>query len=152
MNIQSRKLFKGILAFLLVFVVKAGAGDHHLLNGIWVLVPTRSDFAGEPAIQTGNLTIGDRQHHIYVSRTFSYDGALGTISYNFSMDGSENSTIHEGKTIKCKAKWDGDVLQVTTTEDKIPTVERYSLAPDGALTLAVTRPSHPAITLIFLRQ
>jgi hypothetical protein len=142
MNIQSRKLFKGILAFLLVFVVKAGAGDHHLLNGIWVLVPTRSDFAGEPAIQTGNLTIGDRQHHIYVSRTFSYDGALGTISYNFSMDGSENG----------KAKWDGDVLQVTTTEDKIPTVERYSLAPDGALTLAVTRPSHPAITLIFLRQ
>jgi len=142
MNIQSGKLFKGILAFLLVFVVKAGAGDHHLLNGIWVLVPTRSDFAGEPAIQTGNLTIGDRQHHIYVSRTFSYDGALGTISYNFSMDGSENG----------KAKWDGDVLQVTTTEDKIPTVERYSLAPDGALTLAVTRPSHPAITLIFLRQ
>ncbi len=142
MNIQSRKLFKGILAFLLVFVVKAGAGDHHLLNGIWVLVPTRSDFAGEPAIQTGNLTIGDRQHHIYVSRTFSYDGALGPISFNFSMDGSENG----------KAKWDGDVLQVTTTEDKIPTVERYSLAPDGALTLAVTRPSHPAITLIFLRQ
>jgi len=141
-----------ILAVLFGVAIPASAGGHHFLNGTWVLVPTRSEFGGGPAIETGNVTINDRQGHIYVSRSFTYDGALGTVSYNFSVDGSENSTIHEGKTVKCKAKWEGDVLQVTTTEDKIPTVERYSLTADGALRLTVERPSHEILTLTFLRQ
>ncbi len=135
-----------------ILAALAVASSHHNLDGTWVLVPTQSDFGGHQAIQTGNLTISERQHHIYVSRTFNFSGDFGTASYTFSDDGSENSTIHEGKTIKSKAKWQGDVLQVTTTQDGATTVERYTLQPDGTLRLTVERPDHGVLMLAFQRQ
>ncbi|MGO4885940.1 MAG: hypothetical protein ACLP59_34725 [Bryobacteraceae bacterium] len=128
------------------------ASNHHDLNGTWVLIPEQSDFAGQTAINAGSLTISDRERHVYVSRTFSYDGALGTVSYSSSLDGNENSTIHEGKTFKTKAKFTGGVLQVTTTQDGIPTVERFSLQPDGRLILSVERPGAAPMTLAFRRH
>jgi hypothetical protein len=140
------------LAFVALFAALAAAASHHNLNGTWVLVPSRSDFGGAPAIETGTLTIYDRQHNIYVSRTFGLEGEEGAFSYNFSLDGSENSTIREGKTLKTKAKWDGDVLKVTITRDNVPTVERYSLEPDGTLTLLVERPDHRVLRLTFVRS
>lgn len=135
-----------------VMAVMASAANHHELNGTWVLVPDRSDFGGQSVIQNGSVTIWDRQHNITVSRTFDLEGAGGTVSYTFSMDGREGSSIHDGKTVKYKARWDGNVLVVTTTEDKIPTVERYSVGPDGMLMLAVERPGGAPMTLVFQRQ
>ena len=75
------------------------------------------------------------------------------MSYSFSADGNENATLRDGdRIIKCKAKWDNDVLRVTTTEDKLTTVEQYHLEPDGTLRLSVERPDHRMIELIFVRQ
>jgi hypothetical protein len=149
MWIQSRKIFRG--SVLVLFGAMAFAGGHHDLNGTWVLEPTRSDFAGQSVIQTGAVTINDRQHNIYISRNFTYDGENRSFEYSFSTDGRENSTIHQGKTFKSKAKWDGDVLKVKTTQNDVTTVEAYSLAPDGALILVVDRPGHRALTLFFHR-
>jgi hypothetical protein len=146
------KIFLGPYLALVLFAVSALAANHHSLNGTWSLVPTRSHFDGEPAIQTGSVTINDRQHNITVTRSFSYDGANESFEYSFSTDGRENSSIHEGKAFKSKAKWEGDVLRVTTTDNGSTTVERYSLAPDGALMLIVERPEHRPVTLFFERQ
>ena len=152
MKSQAERAFINGILVLFIFARPVDAGGHHQLNGTWTLVPTRSDIAGQPVIQTGTLTIWDRQHHIYVSRTFTFDGAAGTVSYNFSVDGDENSMVREGKTVKCKAKWEGDVLRVTTTEDKLTTVERYQVEPDGSLRLSVERPDNGMIALAFVRQ
>jgi hypothetical protein len=146
------KIFLGSLLALVLFAGLAVAANHHSLNGTWSLVPTRSTFDGEPAIQTGSVTINDREHNITVTRSFSYDGANESFEYSFSTDGRENSSIHEGKAFKSKAKWEGDVLRVTTTDNGATTVERYSLAPDGALMLVVERPEHRPVTLFFERQ
>ena len=153
MLLQARNFFKASVICLAFFAVSAAiAGGHHSLNGTWVLEPTKSDFAGQPALQTGMVTINDREHNITVSRNFNYDGANETFSYSFSTDGRENSTIHQGKAFKSKAKWGDNVLKVTTTQNDVTVVERYSLEPDGSMKLMIERPSHRMISLFFQRQ
>ena len=153
MRLQSRNFFKASVICLAFFAASAAiAGGHHSLNGTWVLEPTKSDFAGQPALQTGTVTINDREHNITVSRSFNYDGANESFSYSFSTDGRENSTIHQGKAFKSKAKWDDNVLKVTTTQNDVTVVERYSLEPDGSMKLMIERPGHRMISLFFQRQ
>jgi len=153
MRIQSGNFFKVSVITLAFFAVSAAiGGGHHSLNGTWVLEPTKSDFGGQPTLQTGTVTINDREHNITVSRNFNYDGANETFSYSFSTDGRENSTIHQGKAFKSKAKWDDNVLKVTTTQNDVTVVERYSLEPDGSMKLMIERPGHRMISLFFQRQ
>ena len=56
-----------------LFAISAFARDHNVLNGIWTLVPAKSDFAGQPVVQTGTVTIHDRQGIIIVERSFVYE-------------------------------------------------------------------------------
>lgn len=140
------------LALLSLTAAALWAGSHQSLNGTWRLIPARGEFAGEQVIQTGTVTIADRQGNIFVSRDFTFDGESQTASYGFSTDGRENSSIHEGKQFKSKAKWEGHTLVVTSTQDNITSTERFSLGADGALTLVVERPAHRAITLYFERR
>ena len=56
MGTLSSKIFRGAGLSLVLFAALAIAGNHQRLNGTWVLEPTRSDFAGQPAIQTGTVT------------------------------------------------------------------------------------------------
>jgi hypothetical protein len=135
-----------------LFAVTAVASSHHSLNGTWILIPDRSNFGGLPAIQTGSVTINDRQGNITVSRNYTYDGATDTLSYSFAVDGRENSTIHSGKDLKVKAKWEGRILNVTTTREGIVTVERYSLEPDGTMMLNAELPGRNPMSLVFRRQ
>jgi len=137
----------------LLFAFTAFAGDHRALNGTWTLVPAKSDFAGQPVVQTGTVTISDHQGVIVVSRSFVYEGATETFFYNDSTANSHNSaTIHTGKDLKTKTKWDDDVLKVTTTQSGAVTLESYSLAADGSMLVSVARPEHKTFTLVFQRQ
>jgi hypothetical protein len=152
MRRETCKICLGFGVGLVLFAALAMAGNRHDLNGTWALEPTRSSFEGQPAIQTGTVTINDRQHNIFVSRNFNYDGADESFEYAFTTDGRENSSIRQGKTFKSKAKWEGDALRVTTIDNGATTVERFSLAPDGSLMLVVERPEHRPITLYFQRR
>ena len=136
----------------LLFAFSAFARDHSALNGTWTLVPTKSDFAGQPVVQTGTVTIADREGIIIVSRSFKYEGATDTFFYRDITDSEHNATIHTGKGLKSKTRWDHDILKVTTTESGATTVESYSLAADGTMTVNVVRPAHKPITLFFQRQ
>lgn len=127
------------------------AVNHHQLNGAWQLVPSRSEFNGEPTIQTGIVTINDRERNIYVMRNFNYDGAYQSTSTSFSTDAREKTSIKE-PGFKSKAKWDGDVLKVVTMQDGINIVERYSLREDDTMMLQIDRTGHPSETLYFQRQ
>ena len=142
----------GVLAALL-FASSAFAGDHSVLNGTWKLVPAKSDFGGQPVVQTGTVTINERQGVTVVSRSFVYEGATETFFYSDSTGNSQNSTtIHTGKDLKTKTKWDDNVLKVTTTQSGAVTLERYSLAADGTMLVRVERPERKPITLVFQRQ
>jgi hypothetical protein len=152
MTPQSRKRFLIGTTCLVLFAAVGLANDHHSLNGTWVMIPAQSKFEGQPVIQSGTVTINDREHNIYISRNFTYDGAKESISYNFATDGRENSTIRNGKTFKSKAKWEDGVLKVTTTMDNSTTVERFTPQSDGTMTLVVERPDRRPITLLLQRQ
>ncbi len=67
-------------------------------------------------------------------------------------DAQNNATIHTGKDLKSKTKWDHDVLKVTTTQPGSVTTESYSLGADGSMMVSVVRPEHTPITLVFQRQ
>ncbi len=141
--------------FMFVIVmdaVQARAGGHSALNGIWTLVPAKSNFAGQPVVQTGTVTISDQQGVIVVSRSFVYEGATEAFFYNDSTGSENNSTVRNGKNLKTKTRWDRDVLQVTTTQSGATTLESYTLAADGTMLVSVERPDRKPVTLVFQRQ
>jgi hypothetical protein len=133
----------------LLFAFCAFAGDHSALNGTWTLVPAKSDFAGQPVVQTGTVTIADREGIIIVSRSFVYEGATETFFYSDITDSEHSATIHTGKNLKSKTRWDHDVLKVTTTESGAITLESYALAADGTMTVNVVRPARKPVILFF---
>lgn len=140
-----------VAAALVVFAGCALAVNHRELNGSWRLIPERSEFHGESVIQSGTVTIDDREGNVYVSRNFNYDGANQSTSSTFSTDARERASIKE-PGIKSKTQWKGDVLEVTTMRDGATTVERYSLRDDGTMALVIDRPNHSLQTLLFRRQ
>jgi hypothetical protein len=136
----------------LLFAISTFARDHTALNGTWTLTPTKSDFAGQSVIQTGTVTINERQGNITVSSSFTYECATETFFYGDLTDGENNATIHTGKDLKTKTRWDHDVLRVTTTQSgAATTIESYTLAADGTLTVSVVRPEQKPITRLSAR-
>ena len=152
MRTYSTTRIAGAVLTTLLFAFSAFARDHSALNGTWTLVPAKSDFAGQPVVQTGTVTIADREGIIIVSRSFVYEGATETFFYSDLTDSEHNATIHTGKDLKSKTRWDHDVLKVTTTQSGAVTVESYTLAADGTMTVSVVRPDHQPITLTFQHQ
>ncbi len=136
----------------LLFAFSAFARDHSALNGTWTLVPAQSDFAGQSVVQTGTVTISDREGIIIVSRNFVYQGATETFFYRDVTDSQHGETIHTGKDLKSKTRWDHDVLKVTTTQSGAVTIESYTLAADGRMMVSVERPERKTITLVFQRK
>ena len=136
----------------LLFAFSVFARDHSALNGIWTLVPARSDFAGQSVVQTGTVTISDRQGIIIVSRSFVYEGAAETFFYKDLTDAENDATIHTGKDLKSKTRWDHDVLKVTTTQSGAVTLESYTLSGDGTMMVSVVRPGRKPVTLVFHRE
>jgi hypothetical protein len=141
-------IFTGIV--LLAF--SAFGRDHTALNGTWVLEPTQSDFSGQAVIQTGTVTINEREGDITVSRDFKYEGANNTFFYKDMMDSENSATIKTSKDLKSKAKWDHDVLKVITTQSGVITTESYAMGANGAMTATVVKPGSKPITLVFVRK
>ena len=136
----------------LIFAFSAFAGDHRDLNGTWTLVPAKSNFAGQPTVQTGTVTISDHEGTIVISRRFKYEGVDETFFYNDDIGTQNHATIKTSKDLKTKTKWDHDVLKVITTQSGATTVESYTLAADGAMLVSVERPEHKLINLVFERK
>ena len=149
MRTHSTAGITGAVLTTLLFGLSAFARDHSALNGTWTLVPAKSDFAGQPVVQTGTVTINDRQGIITVSRNFVYKGATETFFYSDMTDAEHNATIRTGKELKSKSRWDHDVLKVTTTQSGAITLESYTLAADGTMMVSVERPEQKPITLFF---
>jgi hypothetical protein len=146
-------MIAGAVLTTVLFACSAVAREHTALNGVWTLVPAKSDFAGQPVLQSGTVTIDERQGNIAVSRSFVYEGAGGETFFYKDMTDSQNyATIHDGKDVKSKTRWDHDVLKVTTTQSGAVTLESYTLAADGDMTVSVVRPEHAPVTLVFERK
>jgi len=136
----------GAVLTTLLFAGTVVSHDHSSMNGTWTLIPAKSDFAGQPVVQTGTVTISERDGIIIVTRNFIYEGANETFFYRDVIDTENKATIHTAKDVKSKTKWDHDVLKVTTTQSGAVTLESYSLSTDGTMMVSVVRPaSKPAI-------
>ncbi len=99
------------------------------------------------------MTINEREGNITVSRSFMYEGATETFFYSDITDSQNSATIRTGKDVKSKARWDHNVLKVTTfTISGVTTLESYTLAADGTMMVSVDRPEHKPITLVFERK
>ena len=152
MRTNSGTSITGVVLATLLLGFSALASDHSSLNGTWTLVPAKSDFAGQPVVQTGTVTINDHQGIITVSRNFVYTGTTETFFYSDMTDANRGATIRTGKDLKSKTRWDHDVLKVTTTQSGAVTLESYTLAADGTMTVSVVRPEQKSITLVFQHQ
>src|ERR1700733_11701262 len=144
MSIFSTSTIIGPVLTTFLFTATAMAHQHTALNATWTLVPAQSNFAGQPVIQTGTVTINERDGDITVSRNFKYEGITDSFFYRDITDSENTATIHTGKELKTKTSWDHDVLKVTNTNRQSGAVTResYTLAPDGTLLDSVVGPEH----------
>jgi len=149
MKTRSTKTITGAALMSLMLSIPGFGRDHSAMNGTWTMVPARSDFAGQPVVQTGTVTINDRQGIVTVSRSFVYAGANETFFYRDMTDAENGATIHTGKDLQSKAKWDHNVLRVKTTQSGAITLESYTLGGDGTMLVSVVRPEQKPITLVF---
>jgi hypothetical protein len=152
MSTHSATKITGAVLTTLLFAFTAFGRDHSAFNSAWRLVPVKSDFAGQPVIQTGTVTIKDEDDVIIISRSFAYEGATETFFYKDMTAAESNATIRSSKDLKSKTKWDQNDLKVTTTESGAVTVETYSLAADGTMLVNVVKPDRKPITLVFERK
>jgi hypothetical protein len=97
MRTFSMNAITGAALATLLCAFSAFAHDHSALNGTWTLVPVKSDFAGQPVIQTGTVTISSEGDVIIVTRSFAYEGASETFFYKDMTDAQNSATIHSGK-------------------------------------------------------
>ncbi len=147
-----RTLSLAALATLLL-TLSAFAHEHTVLNGVWVLVPEKSDFAGDHVMKSGTITINERERNITVSRNFAYEGDNRTVFYNDSTDSQNDATVRRADDLKSRIRWDHDVLTViTTARSGAVTTESYSPGPDGTMLVNVVRPDRRPFTLVFKRQ
>jgi hypothetical protein len=149
MNRHSAIRITGAALTTLCFAFSVFARDHSALNGTWILEPAKSDFAGQSVVQTGTVTVSERDGIVIVSRNFRDQGATETFFYRDVTDAENGATIHTGKDLKSKAKWDHNVLRVTTTQSGAITLESYTLGADGTMLVSVVRPEQKPITLVF---
>lgn len=152
MRIASITTIAATVCAALLLPFAALAHEHTALNGTWTLVRDKSDFGGQPAIESGTVNIDERQGNISVARSFVYHGAAGTYFYRDLADSRNSATIHGGAELKSKARWEHDVLKVTTNQSGVITLETYSLAPDGTMLVRVDRPGSAPFTLVFERK
>jgi hypothetical protein len=152
MRISTLRTTAGAVLVTLLITSSAFARNHDILNGAWALVPTRSDFAGQPVVETGTVTINDHEGVTVVSRSFVYEGATATFFYKDSTGSQFGGTVQTGKDLKTKTRWDHDILKVTTTRSGAVTLESYSLAADGSMTVSVEGPDHKTVALVFERK
>jgi uncharacterized protein YdeI (BOF family) len=152
MKTYSTSVITGAIVTTVLVACSAFARDHSAMNGTWTLEPAKSDFAGQSVVQTGTVTISSRDGIIIVQRNFVYEGATETYFYRDITDAENNATIHTGKDLKSKTRWDHDVLKVTTTQSRAVTVESYTLAADGDLMATVLKADEKPITLVFQRK
>jgi hypothetical protein len=152
MNRHSTIAIAGSVLLTVVFALSAFGRDHNAFNGTWTLAPAKSDFAGQPVVQTGTVTIAARDGIIIVSRSFAYKGTAETYFYSDVTDAENNATIHSGKDLKSKTRWDHDTLKVTTTDSGAVTLESYTLNDDGSMTVRVEKAGREPFTLSFERK
>ena len=103
-------------------------------------------------LQTGSVTINVHEGVTVISRNFVYEGATETFFYNDSTGSQFGGTVHSGKELKTKTRWDHNVLKVTTTRSGAVILESYSLAADGSMMVSVERPDHKIVALVFERK
>jgi|SRR5579864_2936272 len=137
-------------AMLCAFI--ALARDHKDYNGTWTLLPERSDFAGQPPIQSGTVTIKDGEDSVVVERRFTYGDAGITYFYRDTIASTHGGTVHAAKDVKSKTKWDHDILRITTTQPNGVTEESYSLTNEGLLQIDIEKPGGAPTRLVFARQ
>ena len=136
----------------LVFAAALPLLAHPNLSGHWVLLPEQSTYRGQPATQSGEITIEQRHGQLFISRHLYVDGPNSGMEFNFTTDGHEGSTIHQGKEMKTKASWEGDTLKVRTTMNDQVTIEQYRISPDkDQLVLTVETPDHQISNMVFRR-
>lgn len=149
---RTHTVISGAVLTTLLFAGSVFARNRTMLNGTWTLEPAQSEFNSQPVIQTGTVTINERQGDITVSRDFKYDAGNETFFYRDMVDSENGATIHSGRDVKSKARWDKDVLRVTTTQSGAFTNETYELMPDGTMQATVVRPGNKMIRLVFVRK
>jgi hypothetical protein len=141
--------------------VGASAQAHPNLTGTWVLQLERSDFGGQPSIQSRTDVIEHNEPKLTIKRTIEYSGEVTTTTGVYAVDGTLYKNRNGQTTWSSTLRWDGPTLVIVsdfvTPQMEYTVTDRYTLSADGN-TLGQTRRYRSAVApeasqkLLLLRQ
>jgi hypothetical protein len=104
-------------------------------SGEWKLNASKSEFSPMPAPEKRTDKIVHADPKLTVTTTQTNQAGEGTFEQKYATDGSETTNELRGAPMKSTAKWEGDVLMVTTKASfngmDVTLDDKWTLSDDG---------------------
>lgn len=125
----------GLIALAVCFTFAATAATPDF-SGKWKLNVAKSDLGQMPVPDKWEMMVEHKEPAIKATTVSAGQMGERTMEANYRTDGTETTNKgFGGSETKSKAKWDGNVLAITTEAEfqgnKMQITQRWSLAPDG---------------------
>ena len=127
---------RSILAGLLLFAVaQLCAYAKPNFSGEWKMNAAKSDFGQFPAPSSMTQTVTHEDPALKVAMKMATDQGDMDFESNYSTDGKETTNTFGPSEMKSVAKWDGDVLVITTKgqfgDNEMTMTVKWELSADG---------------------
>jgi hypothetical protein len=103
-------------------------------TGTWALNVEKSNFDRQPAPQAMTDKIDHKDPTLTINSTRSGEQGSGEFTLKYVTDGSEGSNDVMGNPLKYTAKFDGEILVITTWgsfgPNEIKLIDKWSLSPE----------------------
>lgn len=140
-NRQRNRLLSILSLTLAALLVTALAEDKPNFSGEWKLNVAKSDLGSMPAVSRTDK-IEHKEPNLKVTSTQENQNGKVTADVKYTTDGKESTNEIRGNAVKSTAKWEGNVLAITSKANfngnDITINDKWSLSKDGK-TLTVNR-------------
>jgi hypothetical protein len=144
-----------LIALAALLAGAPGAQAKPNFSGDWKLNTSKSEFGPMPPPNSRTDKIVHADPSLKVTTTQSTQAGDGTYELKYSTDGSETTNELRGAPIKSTAKWEDDILSITSkasfggnditltdkwtlsTDGKVLTIGRHIVSPQGELDVKI---------------
>ena len=123
--------------------ISAGAPEKPNFSGTWHLNKAKSNYGPVAAPNTMERRIVHEDPILKVNIVQANDEGERTLEQVYRTDGSESVNKVGNKEITSKAKWDGQVLVISSERGDFAQNERWTLSEDGQVLTLVNRIKSP---------
>lgn len=115
MKLRITTLILGVIVALGVFAPLTTAQTKPTLSGTWKLIKSKSKFDGGDAPQDITIKFTEQGDRLQQTLIIQGSDSTRTFDLSYTIDGKEGANQLNDETIKTTARWEGNMLNVSST-------------------------------------